>query len=119
MKRPQINIWNSNQQRTRWVDSIRSHSLFRNPQGMRLMREAYGIDDHASWLWRVKDEWTAESLRDEQATVSSQCALQSGVAHAQQRRLSQVVEHYLVALEWDEEQRRSDGGAGRSQGEDE
>jgi len=88
------------------VDRIRENELFRNPKGLSVLRSAYGIDEYASWLFGDRQfdrerEWSVDSLRAEQANVSSQSALRSGVALAQKGRLSRAVEHYEVALEWD------------------
>ena len=35
-----------------WVDRIRKHELFRNPAGMDMMRDAFGIEDYSSMMVR-------------------------------------------------------------------
>lgn len=35
-----------------WIDRVRNHELFRNPAGVDMMRNAFGIDDYSSLMYR-------------------------------------------------------------------
>ena len=35
-----------------WIDRVRNHELFRNPSGVGMMRNAFGINDYSSLMYR-------------------------------------------------------------------
>lgn len=103
-----------------FLNRIHSNLLFRNPNGLRMMREALNINQHSTIFYRESKmitnfvfkmkgglnvneiELDFRYLRIEQNFVTSRFALQYGVKLAKKSELEQAMKYYDYALRLDD-----------------